>query len=117
MTINQANTIVEIAGDVNADISLFFAAQNELDNCNLFLDTIINCMYYQSSDASSVVDAAKKIRKHMNEIDIVGSIAEKVADKVFWESVEKIKSSAIKKLGIKANVYVEIVKGVLKLFT
>lgn len=110
-----AEKIVSACENTSTDISLYFAAQSNLDSCNLFLDTIINYMDDGSSDATKVVNAAIKIKEKMNELDPVGSLAENLLDEAFWMSVDKAKKAAIKELDLSPSAFVQAIKVALKM--
>ena len=113
--LKAAKKIVSACEETSTDISLYFAAQSNLDSCNLFLDTISNYMYDSSSDASKVAKAAIKIKETINELDPVGSLAEHLLDEAFWMGVDYAKDGAMKKLNLSPNAFVQAIKTALKM--
>ncbi len=115
ISLKTAKKIVSACEKTSTDISLYFSAQSNLDSCNLFLDTLSEYMRCDSGDADKVKKAAVKIKEKMNELDVVGSLAENLLDEAFWMSVDFAKDAAIKKLNLSPSGFVLAVKAALKM--
>ena len=114
-----AKGIVAAAEKTETDVSLFIIAQNDLTNCNLFLDTISTFMDDESSDAKKVKRVAEDIKGKMNELNIAGSFIENILKEETWIAIKmgtKATTKALaKSLGLSANVYVKVIKMSFKL--
>ena len=162
ITARASKAIVKASENTKMDISIFMAAQNNLDNCNLFLDSLINFVpkmntsqqitgllagkspvlyaLYENylgdsvklmdlpigeesdidgkqllNDGTIIVDAAKEIKKAINEVDVVGSMLDNLTEEMLWEFVDYTKDKVIDKLGASLGGIVIVVKYTLEL--
>ena len=108
-------SFVKIAENTATDISIFFAAQSNLESCDLFLQTVSNYMPLHTSDAGMVADVAKKLKDKINEIDIWERICDNLTEEAFWTGIGYAKKAALKKLDLTPNLFVQSIKAALKL--
>ena len=113
--VSTAKKIVAVFEDSAADVSMYLAAQSTLDSCNLFLDTLIDYLSGESGDAKKVADAAVKIKDKINELDLVGKVADNLLDEAFWMGVDYVKDKAMAKLNITPGPLITTIKIALKL--
>ena len=106
---------IKITENTSTDISIFFAAQSNLESCDLFLEAIGNYMYSDTVDTQMVVDVAVDLRKKINELDFWGRFCDNLLEETFWASVGYAKKAAIKKLDLTPSLFVQSVKTGLKL--
>ncbi|MBX9035114.1 PKD domain-containing protein, partial [Gordonibacter massiliensis] len=118
-----ASRFTEAAIYAGSDVSLFLAAQDSLDTCNLFVDSIINHTPATTEDARKVIDCAKSIKKVINEANPLESFVSKIATDAFWDSLNTLggaavdKATALARSGANVSGVVTIVKGALKIIT
>jgi len=103
--LDVAEKIVKACEQTSTDFALFVAAQSNITNINLFLDTLIN---YGGGfgDSEAVVMQARTIRRHANEMNLVGSLAEHLLDSAFWTGIKKLQKDAMKDVEISPEMMV-----------
>ena len=106
---------IKITENTATDISIFFAAQSNLESCDLFLEAVGNYMYSDNSDAQMVVDVAVDLRNKINELDIWGRFCDNLLEEGFWAGVGYAKKAALKKLDLTPSLFVQSIKAGLKL--
>ena len=117
-TMDAADAIVTATRDIGFDVSVAIAAQKNLKACNLFLDALIDSAG-DSPEQNKVRDAARRVKRVIQENDPVSSILENNLKQAVLLGIEWTADMGVDALSEAASstVILEVVRVGLKITT